>query len=49
VDGIFNQVLTTEVAGVAVPMAAGENKIFTIIVQENGKTAKTTNIVVQRA
>lgn len=49
VDGVYNQTLTTTVAGVAVVVGAGASKLFTIVVQESGKSAKTTQIVVQRA
>lgn len=49
VDGVYNQTLTSTVAGVAIPVASGANKLFTIVVQESGKSAKTTQIVVQRA
>lgn len=49
VDGLYNQTLTTTVAGVAVPMAINTNKIFQIVIQESGKAAITTTIVVQRA
>jgi len=49
VDGVYNQTLVTTVAGVAVVVASGASKLFTIVVQESGKSAKTTQIVVQRA
>ena len=49
VDGVYNQTLTTTVAGVAVPMAINTNKIFQIVIQESGKASITTTIVVQRA
>lgn len=48
VDGLYNQTLTTTVAGVAVPMAAGENKLFKIIITESGKAPITTRIMMQR-
>lgn len=49
VDGVYNQTLVTTVAGVAVVVASGASKLFTIVVQESGKSAKTTTVVVQRA
>lgn len=49
VDGVYNQTLTAEVAGVAVTMAAGTNKIFQIVCQESGKAPITTTIMMQRA
>ena len=49
VDGVLNQTLTTEVAGTAVAMAAGNNKIFQIVIQESGKAPITTTIMMQRA
>lgn len=49
VDGVYNQTLVTTVAGTAVPMAAGNNKLFTIVIQESGKAPITTKIMVQRA
>lgn len=49
VDGVYNQTLVTTVAGVAVPMAVGANKLFEIIITESGKTAIVTRIMVQRA
>lgn len=49
IDGVYNQTLTTTVAGTAVPMAVGANKLFTIVITESGKTAITTRIMVQRA
>lgn len=49
VDGTFNQNLTTEVNATGVAVADGANKLFTIVVQESGKTAKTYNIMTQNA
>lgn len=49
VDGLYNQTLTTGVAGVAVAMSSGDNKLLEIVIQESGKAAITTRIMVQRA
>lgn len=49
VDGVYNQTLSTGVAGVAVTMAAGNNKLFEIVIKESGKTEIVTRIMVQRA
>lgn len=49
VEGAHNQTLTSGVAGVAVAIAAGESKLFEIVITESGKQAITTRIMVQRA
>lgn len=49
VDGVFNQTLVTTVAGTAVPIAAGNNKLFTLVIQESGTSPIATKIMVQRA
>ena len=49
VDGVYNQTLTTETAGADITMAAGNNKIIQIVVQESGKSAVTYTIMAQRA
>jgi len=49
VDGVYNQTLTTTVAGTAVAMAAGTNKLFEMIITESGKTAIVTRVMMQRA
>lgn len=49
VDGLYNQTLTTGVAGVAVAMSSGDSKLLEIVIQESGKQAITTRIMVQRA
>lgn len=48
VDGVYNQTLATGVAGVAVTMGAGDNKLFEIIITESGKASITTRIMMQR-
>jgi hypothetical protein len=49
VDGLYNQTLTTGVAGVAVAMSSGDNKLLEIVIQESGKKEIVTRIMVQRA
>jgi phi13 family phage major tail protein len=49
VDGLYNQTLTTTVAGVAVTMGAGDNKLFEIVITESGKAPITTRIMMHRA
>lgn len=49
VDGLYNQTLTTGIAGVAVAMTSGDNKLLEIVIQESGKAPITTRIMVQRA
>jgi phi13 family phage major tail protein len=49
VDGIYNQALTTTVAGSGIAVADGANKLISIVVQESGKTAVTYNIMAQNA
>lgn len=49
VDGVYNQTLVTTVAGTAVTMGAGNNKLFQIVIQESGKSPVTTTIMMQRA
>ena len=49
VDGVYNQTLATTVAGNAITMASGNNKLVQIVVQESGKSAVTYTIMAQRA
>lgn len=49
VDGVYTQTLLTTVAGAAINMDAGDNKIIQIVVQESGKSAVTYTIMAQRA
>jgi hypothetical protein len=49
VDGTYFETLATTVKGGAITMAAGNNKIIQIVVQESGKAAKTYTIMCQRA
>ena len=49
VDGAFVQNLLTTVNAAAITMAAGNNKIIQIVVQESGKSAITYTIMAQRA
>lgn len=48
VDGVYSHALTSTVAGASIPMAAGNNKIIQIVVQESGKAAVTYTIMAQR-
>ncbi|HRS66160.1 MAG TPA: hypothetical protein P5519_09790 [Spirochaetia bacterium] len=48
VDGTYFETLTTETKGGSITMAAGNNKIIQIVVQESGKTAVTYTIMCQR-
>jgi len=49
VDGVYNQTLSTTVAGTGIAVADGENKLIQIVVQESGKTAVTYTIMAQNA
>lgn len=49
VDGTYTETLATTVKGGAITMAAGNNKIIQIVVQESGKSAVTYTIMAQRA
>ena len=49
VDGVYNQTLSTAVAGTGIAVADGENKLIQIVVQESGKTAVTYTIMAQNA
>lgn len=49
VDGAFVQNLLTTVNAAAITMAAGNNKIIQIVVNESGKSAITYTIMAQRA
>ena len=49
VDGVYTQTLLTTVAGTAINMDTGDNKIIQIVVQESGKSAITYTIMAQRS
>jgi phi13 family phage major tail protein len=49
VDGVYNQDLTTTVAGAGIAVADGANKLIQLVVQESGKTAVTYNVMTQNA
>lgn len=49
VNGVYSHTLATTVEGDAITMAAGNNKIIQIVVQESGKPAVTYTIMAQRA
>jgi len=48
VDGVYSHALATTVAGSSITMAAGNNKIIQIVVQESGKPAVTYTVMAQR-
>lgn len=48
IDGVYSHTLATTVKGSSITMAAGNNKIIQIIVQESGKPAVTYTIMAQR-
>jgi phi13 family phage major tail protein len=49
VDGTYFETLTSDVKGGSITMAAGNNKIIQIVVQESGKSPITYTIMAQRA
>lgn len=49
VDGVYNQLLATTVAGSAITIGAGSSHIIQIVVQESGKSAITYTVLVTRA
>jgi phi13 family phage major tail protein len=49
VDGVYTETLATTVKGGSITMAAGNNKIIQIVVQESGKSPITYTIMAQRS